>query len=29
MRVSTEIFNLVFREDDTAAGLWAALQQLF
>ena len=29
MHVSTEIFNLVFREAATAAGLWVALQQLF
>jgi hypothetical protein len=28
-RVSTEIFNLVFREAATAAALWAALRQLF
>ncbi|XP_020198408.1 uncharacterized protein [Aegilops tauschii subsp. strangulata] len=29
MRVSTEIFNLVFRDAATAAGFSAALQQLF
>jgi hypothetical protein len=29
MRVSTEIFNLVFHEASTAATLWAALRQLF
>ena len=28
-RVSTEIFNLVFREASTAAALWAALRRLF
>ncbi|KAK1601738.1 hypothetical protein QYE76_016472 [Lolium multiflorum] len=28
-RVSTEIFNLVFREAATAAALWASLRQLF
>lgn len=28
-RLSTEIFNLVFREATTAVGLWAALRQLF
>jgi hypothetical protein len=28
-RVSTEIFNLVFREASTATALWAALRQLF
>jgi hypothetical protein len=29
MQVSTEIFNLIFREASTAAALWAALHQLF
>jgi hypothetical protein len=28
-RVSTEIFNLVFRDASTAANLWASLRQLF
>jgi hypothetical protein len=28
-RVSTEIFNLVFRDTSNAAALWAALRQLF
>jgi hypothetical protein len=28
-RISTEIFNLVFRKAATAAALWAALRQLF
>jgi hypothetical protein len=28
-RVSTEIFNLVFRDASSAAALWAALRHLF